>query len=154
MEPKIENSTAPITEQDLAAVESRIGRAIPASYREFLLRHNGGRPEQPSEFSMRDQSGRDQVGTVDRFLGINADEFFNLESYLKTYADRIPPSFFPIAYDPGGNLIVISTEGDSAGAVFFWDHEFEADEGKPPTDRNLYPISDSFEGLLSELSQN
>jgi hypothetical protein len=154
MEPGIEHPAAPLTETDLVAVENRIGRPIPASYRAFLLRHNGGRPEQPSDFSMRDPAtGRDQIGTVDRFLGVNADEFFNLEDYLKTYADRIPPNFFPIAYDPGGNLIVIATEGDIAGAIYFWDHEFEADEGQPPTDRNLYHISDSLNGLLDQLGQ-
>jgi hypothetical protein len=153
MEPTIEDSAPTVTEQDLAAFESRIGRSIPAPYRAFLLRHNGGRPEQPGEFSMRDLNGRDQVGTVQRFLGVNADEYFNLEDYLKTYADRVPESFFPIAYDPGDNLIVISTAGDKAGAIYFWDHEFEADEGQPPTERNLYPISDNLDGLLDQLGK-
>lgn len=151
MEPKIENAAAKVSEADLVAVEGRIGRAIPAPYRAFLLKHNGGQPEQPFDFSMRDNSGRDQVGTVDTFLGINAKEFFNLESYLKTYEDRIPSNFFPIANDPGGNLIVMATEGEKEGAVYFWDHEFEADEGQPPTDRNLYFIADSLDGLFEQV---
>lgn len=101
---------------------------------------------------MRTEAGRETVGTVDRFLGVNAPEFFNLEHYLKVYQDRIPPDQFPIAYDPGGNLIVISTSGPETGSIYFWDHELEAEDGQPPTRKNLYLIAPSFEAFLTKLS--
>ena len=148
---KIDDPALPVAEADVAEAEARMTSSIPPEYRKFLLKNNGGRPRQPCDFSMRDSSGRNQVGTVDRFLGIDAPEFFNLEHYLQVYQDRIPRNRFPIAYDPGGNLIVISTSSSDAGSVYFWDHELEAEEGQPPTDKNLYFIAGNFDEFLSNL---
>ncbi|MCA1612880.1 MAG: SMI1/KNR4 family protein [Acidobacteria bacterium] len=151
MKLQIDDPGAPVAVADLNAAERRSGRSLPPEYRQFLLTHNGGRPRQPCDFSMSDSRGVSQTGTVDRFLGVNTPEFFNLEHYLKIYAERVPPNLLPVAYDPGGNLLCLSAAGEDEGAVYFWDHEFESEEGTPPTRDNLYLVAPSFDQFLTKL---
>ena len=90
-----------------------------------------------------------QRGCVNWFFGINTGKTYtDVEAALKTYRGRIPSRLFPIGDDPGGNLICLSTAGSDAGAVFFWDHEFEREE---PTEDNVYFIAGSFEEFLNGL---
>jgi hypothetical protein len=150
----ITESAEQLTDAKLKEFEKTYDRVIPVPYRKFLLKYNGGRPD-PSEFKMRGPRGRgDQVGEVKRFFGINVPEkTLDLGYALETFRERLPKNLFPVARDPGGNLIGITTEGDAAGQILFWDHEREADEGEPPTDRNLYFIADSFDEFLNGLGK-
>lgn len=151
MELIIEDPAPPVGEARLAEFERRSGRRLPPAYRSFLLAHNGGRPRQPCDFTMSGPGGMITTGTVDRFLGVGAPEHFDLERYLAVYAGRVPARMLPIAYDPGGNLICLSTGGGDEGAVYFWDHEFEADDGRPPTEENLYPLAGDLATFLNRL---
>lgn len=119
---------------------------MPKDYREFLLVYNGGYPE-PDAFHF---IGSEDGSTIDRFLGIGVGEHSNLEKYLKTYEGRLPCDFFPIAHDPGGNLICIGTKGQYKGQIFFWDHEYEADEEEPNMS-NMSLVSQSFQELMDNL---
>lgn len=147
-------SADPVTEQDIASVERRLGRSIPLAYRAFLLAHNGGRP-QPSGFSSyeRDGSLHDQ-SVVDWFFGINTGTYHNdLEQrYTMVRERRVPANLFPIANDPGGNLICLSVEGTDIGTVYFWDHEFEAsNDGDLLTYDNIFSIASNFDEFLDGL---
>ena len=68
-------------------------------------------------------------------------------------AERVPSLFLPIAEAEGGNLVCLSLREKDYGAVWFWDHEEEAEEGAEPTYRNLYVISDSFKKFWGSLQQ-
>jgi cell wall assembly regulator SMI1 len=149
---KISGASEQLTESKLDRAEKSLGRPIPPAYREFLLQHNGGRPES-SDFKMAAmRKGKVQMGTVKEFLAIgDPEETVNLDYVLETFHDRIPPNSFPFARDPGGNLIVLATGGTDVGKVYFWDHEYEAEEGEPPTNKNLYLIADTFDDFISKL---
>jgi hypothetical protein len=153
MKPQITETSRPLKEIDIRRFEQNHGRPIPAAYREFLLRHNGGDPD-PCHFKIRNApKGIPKTGAVKAFLGIDVSEpTLALDYTLSRFRDRVPPDLFPIARDPGGNLICIATQGAGSGKVYFWDHEFEAEEGQPPTRKNLYLIADSFEGFMEELN--
>ncbi|MBD1229589.1 SMI1/KNR4 family protein [Xenorhabdus griffiniae] len=138
----------PIDEILVADFESEIGKSLPNDYRNFLKKYNGGYPE-PDSFSFINDDEED-ASSVDRFLGLGAEKHHNLRNYFFDYKDRIPLDFLPIAHDPGGNLILISLSKDNSG-VFFWDHEFEADEGELPDMSNVHLISHSFTEFLSVL---
>lgn len=146
------DSGAPLTEEQISAYEARLGRPLPQDYRNFLLQHNGGYPD-PSDFEMQSPFKSDgDFGTVDWFLGIDVSEpTLGLEYVLQTFADRIPPRLFPIARDPGGNLICLSSGGEDLGTVYFWDHERESEEGAPATEANLYRIAGGLEEFLNML---
>jgi hypothetical protein len=154
MKIKITGSSGQLTDREIDYAEKRLGRFIPPAYRKFLLKYNGGHPDL-SDFRMAGvKNSTMQFGTVKWFLGINIpEETVNLDYVLETFQDRMPASMFPIARDPGGNLICIAVEGADAGKVFFWDHEYEAEDGEPPTDRNIYIIADSFDQFLDMLGK-
>jgi cell wall assembly regulator SMI1 len=142
-------SGASLSSQELTEAENRIGKTIPADYRSFLLKHNGGYPD-PSDFSI--DSEHSPMGTIEYFLGINVAEHFNLERYLRVFEERIPSYLFPIATDPGGNIICIGIAGEQINKIYFWDHEFESEEGEKPTSDNVYFIADSLAELLNKLT--
>ena len=70
------------------------------------------------------------------------------------HRDRIPNDLFMIAHDPGGNLVLIGTGAENDGRIFFWDHDFEADDGETPDYRNVYPIAESLDAFLAALSDD
>ena len=155
MKCKITDSSEPLTVPKIAKAERGLGRSIPLDYRKFLLQYNGGRPD-PSDFAMAGvRKGSTQIGAVKRFLGIDTPEdTLNLDYVLEMFGDRMPSRFFPIARDPGGNLIGISTKGADVGKVYFWDHERESDDGETPNDKNLYLVADSFDKFLDKLGES
>jgi hypothetical protein len=154
MKSKMTGMSEQLTNRKIDQAERHLGRPIPPAYRQFLLKYNGGHPD-PSDFRMAGgRKGTTQIGTVKSFLGINVpEETLNLDYVLETFRDRLPARLFPVARDPGGNLIGISTEGADAGKVYFWDHEREAEEGEPPTDKNLYLIAESFDEFLDKVGE-
>lgn len=151
MSVEILESKEPVTEQQLAQLEEQLGRKLPPAYRAFLLKHNGGYPV-PDTFDLPEM-GADADGMVDRFLAIHDGEHSNLYDYLETYAGRLPPNLFPVAHDPGGNVICISVDGEDSGQVYFWDHEEEAEDGETPTFENVYLIADDFDAFLDGLHE-
>ena len=149
---KIVDSAERLTAAQITAVERKLGRRIPSAFKKFLTMHNSGWPD-PPDFRMR-KGNKIELGAIKSFLGIGTrEETVNLDYVLSVFSDRMPPHMFPVARDPGGNFIVVSTRRNDNGKVFFWDHEHEADEGSPPTERNLYFIADSFEQFLDSLGK-
>jgi len=127
-------------------LEKSTGIQLPSQYRKFLTKYNGGYPI-PDGFLLKDKS---DGSSVDRFLGIDVGENSNLEKYLNTYKNRIPTTLFPIAHDPGGNLILIGVTQDALGKIYFWDHERETDDCEPNMS-NVYLIADNFDDFINEL---
>ena len=146
-------STGPrLTEKRIARAEKALGVSFPAVYRRFLLEHNGGYPDDPHFRMPGARKGSTRLGAVVDFAGIDTpEETTNIDYLLQTFQDRVPARMFPIARDPGGNLILLSSKGKDAGTVYFWDHEREADDGESPTERNLVAIADSFDAFLKKL---
>jgi cell wall assembly regulator SMI1 len=133
-------------------LETAIQAKFPESYKNFLLQHNGGSPE-PCVFEYIDAS-ETRLGCINNFLGIHSGELSNLHDYIETYKvfqKRLPDDVFPIANDPGGNLICISLAAHDTGTIYFWDHELEADEGEEPSYANLFFIARSFDDFIKSL---
>lgn len=153
MKVEIVRSSNQLSEHDIQLLEEQIGYSIPEEYRKFLLLHNSGHPR-PSNFNMTNNENDPESGAVNFFLGIDVpEETLNLSYTLETFRNRVPTDFFPIALDPGGNLIGIITKRAKKGSVYFWDQEYEAEEGDPPTRNNLYFIADSFDKFVDTLSE-
>jgi hypothetical protein len=151
----IEESQGSLSEVELTDLERKLSIILPEQYRQFLLHFNGGRPS-PSVFRFKKASGKYSDSMVDWFLSIYDGEYDNFESYFETYKlrhERLPADLVPIAHDPGGNLICIAVTGVGIGAVYFWDHEHEADRGVKPTRRNIYHITYNFDQFLEGLSE-
>ena len=149
----IRNAKVPLTGDVLKATEERLGIVLSEEYRSFLLIHNGGRPK-PDVFKFRKRSGKLATSCVDWFLAVYDGEYNNFERYFQTFKvfrQRLPSELVAIAHDPGGNLVCVAVDGDQKGAIFFWDHEQECEDGEMPTYSNVYLIADSFSDFLSSL---
>lgn len=104
----------------------------------------------PDSFKFK---GKTRGSSVDWFLGTDETESNNLIEYLKIYKHRIPHNFFPIASDPGDNLICISVDGSDRGKIYFWDYEQENESADAPDYSNVILISDDFAEFINHLHE-
>lgn len=98
------------SEQDVLALETRLGCELSDSFRKFLQQDDGAKPE-TNIFRIDDKNES----------GVN--KFIPAAEILKElgYIENIPPNAFPVAWAEGGNYVFID-EGKN-GAVYYWDHE-------------------------------
>lgn len=144
--PSFQNSFAPASPARLAAVENRLGVRFPADYRAFLTTVNGGQPT-PDCFTV---PGRGDV-MLGMLYGIGpapSPSDLEYEQELATLWDPLPSGWLAIGSDPGGNRVLLSTEGKDAGHVYFWDRVgfWVQDDGQ-----NTFPVSPSFAAFLEML---
>jgi len=140
-----------ITESQIQELESNLNFKFPEEYKNHLLKFNGGRCD-PNVFSF-EENGAVTESSVDWFLALYDGEFDSLEDYFKICKideKRMPSTFFPIANDPGGNLICMDTIDNK---IYFWNHECEVDYGQSGDDdrSNLYLIANNLNGFISSL---
>ncbi|MCL6511720.1 MAG: SMI1/KNR4 family protein [Anaerolineae bacterium] len=136
----------PITYNDVARLEERLGFRLPEDYRAFLLQHNGGRPK-PNVFSLTDTDLATTEDTIAWFMCIKPGDVNDLLETASALQGRIPNNLLPIAVDPFGNYICIAVLGPDKGRIYFWDHELES------TVSNVYFLADSFDNLLHSLRE-
>lgn len=112
---KIVESGPPVDKVSIESIEKKLGAKLPNTYREFLLTHNGGRPE-PCSFS------RNVV--VTHFYGVlpKAKNYDLLEEN-KVMRQWLPKGMIAIADDPFGNAICLTLKGKNRGKLYLWDHE-------------------------------
>lgn len=120
---------------------------IPLSYKEYLLEHNAGYfISEPNVFDVPKMGG---FG-LSNFFGLS-DDINGLNYALRTYKDRYPTHYFPIARDAAGNLILMGISGKKEGQIFFWYHEMEQDTGKKPYEKNIFKIAKTLEYFIDSL---
>lgn len=146
---KILEANGPLEETQIKALERRLGKSFPESYRKFLTTYNGGHP-QPHIFDYILKDGRNWTGGVRMFWGINPEnKYRDMLYYAGIYDERLPSHIVPIANANGGDVLALSTTGNDVGSVYLWDHEEEAEDGEPPTYDNLYFVAKSFTDFLN-----
>lgn len=111
----------PTNEQALGQLEERLGFRLPQDYRDFLLRYNGGGPDERNYCSQ--VTGDNDPYLITLFFPVEGR--VDLFSQWKTYKGRIPASLLPIGSDDLGNLFCLGVDGPARNRVYFWDHEGE-----------------------------
>ena len=76
----------------------------------------------------------------------------SIEWHLNIYDDRYPSSMLPIASAGGGDLILIGIKDEYQSKIFYWSHDFEAEESGSQYFENIEFISNSLKEFLSMLS--
>ncbi len=121
-QPIFESSGARAPEPALAAVESDLGRPLPADYKEFVACHGqGGFASYVSAPVPTFSRGGNALVSV--FYGTDPTLLYYLPKEFETWRWRMPAHVVPIAQDPGANQFVISVGPDDYGAVYYWDGE-------------------------------
>ena len=139
----IRNPGRPATEAEIATLEQRLGFGLPAQFRAFLLKSDGGRPS-PDTIDIDGFGATD----VDVIFGIGrAVESSRIDWNLDTLRERLRVGVVPIGCDSGGNLFVLSRR--DAGAVSYLD--LEAVYGDLEAAAPEYLVAADFDEFLSRL---
>jgi hypothetical protein len=152
----------PTTEAEIGKFEKHVGHLLPDDYRDFLLTHNGGRPE-PDAFTLNIW-GRAEEDVVMCFfpmrdLSIGAVEVDDLEGLrswpvhcaladlmndLKTlYEKELDQTLLPIGTDGSSNYFCIVLDGPQRGGILFLEHEMA----------EMELLAESFTAFLASLRQ-
>ena len=146
-----EPGTLPISERQIVDVEKSFGLSFPVEYKQFMLDKNGGIVASPRSFKIAD--GKEEH--IEWFYNIAEDTRSDIRRANDMKAGRLPKGFVSIGYDGGGNEICIDcNQGENYGCVYFWDHDFEADQASgmtPEEAGNYYLIAKSFSEFCGAL---
>ena len=129
---KLLDSAAPLTQEDLCSLERQLGITLPEDYAEFMLRNNGGEPEEDWLFDFYDGvTERDNTSVIRGFYKFylhddrpSYDDFVKICSIMRA-EKTIGKDMVAIADDPGGNPICLCVAGENCGKIYFADHEYE-----------------------------
>jgi len=147
---KFSKSGKKIKESEILDFEKKIGLELPLEYKNFLLKHNGGKCE-PCDFTFIEDD-EESSSSVRRFYAIGGiDDYYDLQESIDNYINdekRLADNYIPIAEDDFGNLMCISCNDSNKGQIYFWNHEGE-DES---SESNLYFIASSFDEFVENLT--
>jgi hypothetical protein len=152
----IEELGRALSEAEIAALELRVGCRLPESYRNFLLKFNGGRPAPYMQVvDIENLPGGDT--DVMMFFGIDRSvESSTIDWNLSALEERIGEQLLPIARDSGGNRFCINLSKNDFGSVVYCD--FEPGFGFHASDSAIYyrvaPDFDSFLDRIRSLEHN
>jgi hypothetical protein len=104
-------------EKQVLSLEQRIGVELPADFRDYVLRFNGGYFCEPEIHTDDDDAAGDALTCM---FGIDSgDKLSELAepSCLAIFEENDPPIFIPIGYTSLGGFVVIITEEENRGMI-------------------------------------
>lgn len=139
----------------IQSFEKDIGAALPADYRAFLERCNGGYVGGSIWFAEKKAGAVRRTVGVQHVGGLRRDEDYSLKAAYKLYQVEnrwIPLDLLWIMDDPFGNATCIGVRGAYLGKIYFWDHEAipsaDAWDGGVETAGNVTLTAPSFGAFL------
>ena len=131
-------------EEQIATLERQIGWSLPQTYRFFLMKNNGGRPE-PDVIEVDGLRGTPTDLQV--FFGIGVDvESCDLLCNFSLVRERCSAhAIFPIACDSGGNLFCLSMSVGTVASVVYCDLN--------SSECNLYAVAPSFDLFIKMIKE-
>jgi len=105
---------SPVSEIEIDRFEHELGHKLPDTFKNFVLLHNGAKPE-TNMFKISE----DNDCGVDRFIPVLKirDEIKNI--------DHVSSTKIPIAWAEGGNYLLLDLD---SGKISFWDHEIPEEQ--------------------------
>lgn len=140
--------------QDILKAEKSLNLKFPNSYKEFLLKYNGGTPDECAidfDAAKLKVQGED----IKYFYSIGGKKTNDVvhKSLSKDYT--LPDGVIFLANTHSSNFFLLSLRDDSYGQLFYKDHEFEDTIPFEPN-KNILPesmvkVADSFDEFISML---
>jgi hypothetical protein len=108
------------SEEQLQALEERVGVTFPDDYRRFVLDFNGGYFSEPEITPVGDGCPQESLALMCG-IGASHDEAeLGRPSDLYLFDDNDPPKIVPIGVTPMGSLIILDTApGEGRGTIYF-----------------------------------
>lgn len=147
---EFKHSGPPIGEDDIRALEKLLGQKLPAQYRTFLLRQNGGSPQPQEAFC--GYGDKDKGSVLGIFYAVVHEDYgCRIEYGLGAFEKRIPSDLLPIGAAAFGDQVCIGLSGKGRGKIFLW---MRSDEDPRrwklrPWRKNIRCIADSFDEFLA-----
>jgi hypothetical protein len=133
------------TTEEINNLEAEFEITLPDDYKEFLQKHNGGKPEiKYAAFNVEDL---EQDISLDIFFGIGIKEL-DILYWSNLFRDDILPESIIIGSDAGDGLLMLINDGENDG-IYYWDHTFSFEQSSE--ENNLYFISNSFSEFIDSL---
>lgn len=130
-------------ESRLAAIEQRLQRTLPGEYADFLASHvaTANSPEWVVS------TNPDYFGVRSIFELGDGPDYAQADRTYEIVGDVLPPGWFPIADDEGGNFYLIYCgQGSTRGNIAWWDHE------RDPDDMRMLAVAETLKAFLSVLA--
>jgi hypothetical protein len=148
--PPVFTYTERLAPETLAVVEGHLG-PLPAGYRAFLARTNGGRPREPCVHP--------RYGFIldQPFFGLARTDRMQDLLYANGYlTDRLTGDFLAVGYVQGG-LLAVRIRGGDEGSVWYWDDDDPRDTDEYTAAevcaRLLHRCADDFDAFLPALRE-
>ncbi len=126
-----------INNETIKLLESFIGCGLPKTYKELLICNF----EQVKSFNFKVDKNEYQVNS---FFKINSKLDDDWVYHYKLFLNRIPKDCIAIGEDICGNLILLGLKGKNREKIYYWDHEFEVDDGQVPDYSNIELVSENL----------
>jgi hypothetical protein len=104
-------------EKQVADLERRIGISLPADYRQFLLKYNGGFFTEPEIVPQVEECPLDRLTYMNGIGATHPDAELASKEDLALFDDNDPPQILPIGYTIMGNLIILITHKYNNGSI-------------------------------------
>lgn len=131
---KLYDSGEKLRREEIEKFENELNIILPNDYIDFILKNNGGTPEEDIVFDYVDFITSKELGTDIREFFIfykeregTYDDIVKVNNILHE-TGQLDKSYFVFADDSGGNIICMSIEGDHYGQIYFGDQELEDPE--------------------------
>jgi hypothetical protein len=154
----IRNSAEPVNSDQLDKIERSLNLRLPAEYRSFLMRTNGGVPE-PRWFhyiAIDEDEGtrRRQEGKIAQFYSASRAEarsgqVNSLVTLYQNWSNFDFPWLLPIAEVQDaleGGFLCIAVEGENEGRIYYWPEQEMGED-------TLHRVADSFNSFLTLLGK-
>ena len=119
------NPPAPVSEIEVAALESHLGIPLPGDYREFLLEIGGvmlpGIGLRPPHVARGKFEDYYLVSVL--YGGEHDRPHYDIWTNEIRYRDRIPRGLIAIGDCPSADQLCLAITGAHRGRVYMWDHE-------------------------------
>ncbi|MGG4268084.1 SMI1/KNR4 family protein [Peribacillus simplex] len=135
------------TQEAVNNFEKFVGFEIPADYKQFLLKNNGG--------TTSVQNSRFYVNALDTLVCLNVlygldlqDKELDLQKCHEEYREDLHKNCIIIGNDTcAGKILLINNEEEKG--VYFWDQGWYSDPSGQ--DENIYKVAESFQSFIEGL---
>ena len=148
------NTGPTLTEENIARLEDQLQCRLPADYRDFLLKHNGGRPSRV-HFSIllggeTEEWWIDSFYSVDEHLAQPSSEARGATLSCAHFTDGefVPRDCLVIGSAVRDDRLLLRLSGDRRGQI---DMKFGEDMDQADPEGGIYPLAESFCAFLRSL---